>query len=114
MNYLFAILLYVQSSCEKSKCVLTFCLQVESEVSRLEHLKLSKMKELILKKRLELENECRRAHMSPEASGVMFSVEDIESRKTSTLFINIKDCFCKLHLATLTHKRSASSRKGIH
>ncbi|CAO2828941.1 unnamed protein product [Amaranthus hypochondriacus] len=41
---------------------------VEEEVSRLEALKSSKMKELVLKKRTELEEICRKTHMVPEAN----------------------------------------------
>uniref|UniRef100_A0A0C9RI64 TSA: Wollemia nobilis Ref_Wollemi_Transcript_18801_2421 transcribed RNA sequence n=1 Tax=Wollemia nobilis TaxID=56998 RepID=A0A0C9RI64_9CONI len=42
--------------------------QAEIEVERLDQLKASKMKELVLKKRMELEEICRRAHMEPDAS----------------------------------------------
>ncbi|MED6145820.1 hypothetical protein PIB30_028690 [Stylosanthes scabra] len=53
---------------------------VEAEVSRLEELKSSKMKELVLKKRTELEEICRKTHLVPEAdSAVEYAVEAIES-----------------------------------
>ncbi|KAG6552232.1 hypothetical protein Mapa_006081 [Marchantia paleacea] len=42
--------------------------QAEVEVERLDQLKASKMKELVQKKRTELEEICRRAHMEPDAS----------------------------------------------
>ncbi|BBN18307.1 Ase1/PRC1/MAP65 family protein [Marchantia polymorpha subsp. ruderalis] len=42
--------------------------QAEIEVERLDQLKASKMKELVQKKRTELEEICRRAHMEPDAS----------------------------------------------
>ncbi|KAK6920256.1 hypothetical protein RJ641_016160 [Dillenia turbinata] len=52
----------------------------EDEVLRLEGLKSSKMKDLILKKQLELEELLRRAHMVCEAdSAKEYSVEAIES-----------------------------------
>ena len=38
------------------------------EVQKLEKLKASKMKELVLKKRLVLEDVCRQAHMEPDPS----------------------------------------------
>lgn len=38
------------------------------EVERLDQLKSSKMKELVQKKRTELEEICRRAHMEPDPS----------------------------------------------
>ncbi|KAI7751580.1 hypothetical protein M8C21_004146 [Ambrosia artemisiifolia] len=40
---------------------------VEAEVSRLEALKSSKLKELVFKKKLELEEICRKTHLLPEA-----------------------------------------------
>lgn len=42
--------------------------QTETEVSRLTKLKASRMKELVLKKRSELEEECRRSHIEPDTS----------------------------------------------
>ncbi|WJX18996.1 hypothetical protein P8452_08738 [Trifolium repens] len=53
---------------------------VEMEVSRLEELKSSKMKELVLKKRTELEEICRKTHLVPETDGAIeYAVEAIES-----------------------------------
>lgn len=55
-------------------------MQVEAEVSRLEELKASKMKELVLKKRSELEEFCRRTHMVPEIDSTMEdAIEAIET-----------------------------------
>ncbi|MBA0578243.1 hypothetical protein Gorai_020538, partial [Gossypium raimondii] len=55
-------------------------LSVEAEVSRLEELKSSKMKELVLKKRLELEEICRKTHLVPDSqSAVEDAIEAIES-----------------------------------
>ncbi|KAK1287397.1 65-kDa microtubule-associated protein 6 [Acorus calamus] len=42
--------------------------QVEAEVGRLTKLKASRMKELVLKRRSELEEICRRAHIEPDSS----------------------------------------------
>ncbi|KAL9375830.1 hypothetical protein Peur_032709 [Populus x canadensis] len=57
-----------------------FIKYVEAEVSRLEELKSSKMKELVLKKRSELEEICRKMHMIPETdAAVEYAVEAIES-----------------------------------
>lgn len=44
-------------------------MQVESEVSKLEKLKASKMKELVLKKKTELEELRRRTHLVEEEDG---------------------------------------------
>lgn len=55
-------------------------MQVEAEVSRLEELKSSKMKELVLKKRTELEEICRKTHMVPDFDSSMeHAIEAIES-----------------------------------
>ncbi|XP_027357305.1 65-kDa microtubule-associated protein 3 [Abrus precatorius] len=57
-----------------------FINHVEAEVSRLEELKSSKMKELVLKKRVELEEICQKTHLVPEIdSAVEYAVEAIES-----------------------------------
>ncbi|KAF5185808.1 65-kDa microtubule-associated-like protein [Thalictrum thalictroides] len=53
---------------------------VEGEVYRLEELKASKMKELVMKKRSELEEICRRTHMVAEADkAIEYAIEAIES-----------------------------------
>lgn len=44
----------------------SFLVQVEAEVARLEKLKASKMKELVLKKKIELDEICRRTHLVAE------------------------------------------------
>lgn len=43
-------------------------LQAEVEVERLDVLKASKMKELVVKKRMELEDVCRNAHLEPDVN----------------------------------------------
>ncbi|KAI4324904.1 hypothetical protein MLD38_030347 [Melastoma candidum] len=54
--------------------------QVAAEVARLEELKSSKMKELFLKKKLELEEICRKTHLIPELdTTIESSMEAIES-----------------------------------
>ncbi|KAK1256766.1 65-kDa microtubule-associated protein 3 [Acorus gramineus] len=53
---------------------------VEAEVSRLEELKEGKMKELVLKKKAELQELRRRTHMVVETEGAMeYAIEAIES-----------------------------------
>lgn len=44
--------------------------RTEEEVERLTRLKAGRMKELVLKRRLELENICRSMHVEPDASTV--------------------------------------------
>lgn len=57
-------------------------MQVEAEVLRLEQLKASKMKELVLKKKTELEELRRRTHLVAEAcSETEFAIEAIEAGK---------------------------------
>lgn len=49
---------------------------------RLQQIKSCKMKEVICKKRLDLEDRCRKAHMIAEANNAAnYSVEAIESGK---------------------------------
>jgi protein regulator of cytokinesis 1 len=43
-------------------------LQAQMEVDRLDTLKASRMKELVVKRRLELEDICRCAHIEPDAN----------------------------------------------
>jgi len=43
-----------------------FSLQVEKEVERLQELKSIKMKELLLKKKLKLEEICRKTHLTTQ------------------------------------------------
>ncbi|XP_057798404.1 65-kDa microtubule-associated protein 3 [Salvia miltiorrhiza] len=53
---------------------------VKAEVSRLEELKVSKMKELVFKKKGELEDICRKTHLIPESdSPVDLAIEAVES-----------------------------------
>lgn len=55
-------------------------IKVAREVSRLEELKASKMKELVLKKRSELEEICRKTHILPDSDHAMnVVIEAIES-----------------------------------
>jgi hypothetical protein len=55
-------------------------MQVEAEVLRLEQLKASKMKELVLKKQTELEELRRQAHLvGEEHYATQFSIEAIEA-----------------------------------
>lgn len=55
-------------------------MQVEAEVSRLEALKSSKMKELVLKKRTELEEICRKTHLVLDTDNAIdYVIEAIES-----------------------------------
>lgn len=57
-----------------------FIKYVEAEVSRLEELKTSKMKELVLKKRFELEEICRKTHLIAESDNALdIAIEAIES-----------------------------------
>ncbi|KAL5728003.1 hypothetical protein ACHQM5_001133 [Ranunculus cassubicifolius] len=65
---------------EPNTLSMDFINYVEGEVSRLEELKSSKMKELVFKKRSELEDICRRTHMVAEADRAMeYAIEAIES-----------------------------------
>ncbi|WVZ00113.1 hypothetical protein V8G54_026182 [Vigna mungo] len=72
---------------EPNTLSLEFINLVEAEVARLEKLKSSKMKELVLKKRTELEEICRKTHLIPEIdNAVEYAVEAIESVDSMTSF----------------------------
>lgn len=63
-------------------------MQVEAEVSRLEELKTSKMKELVFKKKAELEELRRRAHLVAEAdSEIDSAMESGNKYATCLIFI---------------------------
>lgn len=65
---------------EPNMLSIDFVNYVEAEVSRLEELKGSKMKELVFKKRSELEEICRKTRMIPESdSAVKLAIEAIET-----------------------------------
>ncbi|KAL5570031.1 hypothetical protein UlMin_026606 [Ulmus minor] len=82
---------------------------VEAEVSRLEEFKSSKMKELVLKKRTELEEICRRTHMVLEAdSALECAIEAIESGAVDPACI-----LEQIELQISKIKEEAFSRKEI-
>lgn len=63
---------------------LYFNSQVEAEMLRLEQLKSSKIKEVLMKKRLELDEIYRQAHIVIKAHGATeYSFQAIASGKTS-------------------------------
>ncbi|EFJ35080.1 hypothetical protein SELMODRAFT_21497, partial [Selaginella moellendorffii] len=56
------------SECVPGSLAFDIIEEAEVEVERLERLKASKMKELVMRKRLELEEICRQTHMEPDNS----------------------------------------------
>ncbi|KAJ6764486.1 65-KDA MICROTUBULE-ASSOCIATED PROTEIN 3 [Salix koriyanagi] len=86
-----------------------FIKHVEAEVTRLEEFKSSKMKELVLKKRSELEEICRKMHMIPEAdAAVEYAVVAIESGNLDPASI-----LEQIELQIANIKEEAFSRKEI-
>ncbi|CAL0333213.1 unnamed protein product [Lupinus luteus] len=82
---------------------------VEEEVSRLEELKSSKMKELVLKKRAELEEICQKTHLALKVdSAVEYVVEAIESGSVDPASV-----LEQLELQVAQVKEEAFSRKEI-
>ncbi|OIV90712.1 hypothetical protein TanjilG_15098 [Lupinus angustifolius] len=82
---------------------------VDTEVSRLEKLKSSKMKELVLKKRTELEEICRKTHLVPEVdSAVEYAVEAVESGTVDPVSV-----LEQIELQIVQVKEEAFSRKEI-
>ncbi|XP_010277391.1 PREDICTED: 65-kDa microtubule-associated protein 3 [Nelumbo nucifera] len=94
---------------EQNTLSVEFINYVEEEVSRLEDLKASKMKELVLKKRSELEEICRRTHLVAEADGAMeYAIEAIESGAVDPASI-----LEQIELQIARVKEEAFSRKEI-
>ncbi|CAL5404904.1 unnamed protein product [Camellia sinensis] len=86
-----------------------FINDVQAEVSRLEELKASKMKELVLKKRSELEEICRKTHLIPESdSAVEIAIEAIESG-----VVDPASVLEQIELQIAKVKEEAFSRKEI-
>ncbi|XAR71788.1 hypothetical protein NMG60_11018201 [Bertholletia excelsa] len=82
---------------------------VETEVCRLEELKASKMKELVFKKRSELEEICRKTHLIPESdSAVEIAIEAIESG-----IVDPASILEQIELQIAKVKEEALSRKEI-
>ncbi|KAF7820689.1 65-kDa microtubule-associated protein 3-like [Senna tora] len=82
---------------------------VEAEVSRLEELKASKMKELVFKKRAELEEICRKMHLVPDIdTAVEYAVEAIESGSVDPACV-----LEQIELQISKVKEEAFSRKEI-
>ncbi|XVF12377.1 hypothetical protein REPUB_Repub08aG0112200 [Reevesia pubescens] len=82
---------------------------VEAEVSRLEELKSSKMKELVLKKRSELEEICRKTHLVPDSeSAIEDAIEAVESGAVDAATI-----LEQIELQIAKVKEEAFSRKEI-
>ncbi|XP_068665980.1 65-kDa microtubule-associated protein 3-like isoform X2 [Aristolochia californica] len=86
-----------------------FLNHVEAEVARLEELKSSKMKELVLKKRSELEDMCRRAHMVVEIdTSIEHAIEVIDSGVVDAGYV-----LEQIELQIASVKEEAFSRKEI-
>lgn len=65
---------------EPNSLSMGFINHVEAEVLRLEQLKSSKMKDLVLRKKIELDDLRRRTHLVPEAdNSAEYAIEDIET-----------------------------------
>ncbi|XP_009758362.1 65-kDa microtubule-associated protein 3 [Nicotiana sylvestris] len=86
-----------------------FIAHVEGEVSRLEELKASKMKELVLKKRSELEEIYRKTHIVADSDSAMsIAIEAIESGA-----VNAASVLEQIELQIAQAKEEAFSRKDI-
>ncbi|OIT21898.1 PREDICTED: 65-kDa microtubule-associated protein 3-like [Nicotiana attenuata] len=86
-----------------------FIAHVEGEVSRLEELKASKLKELVLKKRSELEEIYRKTHIVADSDSAMsIAIEAIESGA-----VNAASVLEQIELQIAQAKEEAFSRKDI-
>ncbi|KAI7745389.1 hypothetical protein M8C21_011102 [Ambrosia artemisiifolia] len=86
-----------------------FINHVEAEVSRLESLKSSKMKELVFKKRSELEDICRKTHLLPDSDSSM----EIAMEAIETGAIDPESLLEQIELQIEEVKEEAYSRKEI-
>ncbi|KAI5564371.1 hypothetical protein BDE02_14G055700 [Populus trichocarpa] len=94
---------------EPNKLSMDFINHVEEEVSRLEKLKSSKVKELVLKKRLELEEICWKTHLVLEAyTAAKYSTEAVASGVEDPMHL-----LEEIELDIAMVKEEASSRKDI-
>ncbi|CAL5048302.1 unnamed protein product [Urochloa decumbens] len=94
---------------EPNALSIDFLSYVESEVLRLEQLKASKMKDLVLKKKTELEEHRRRAHLiGEEGYAAEFSTEAIEAGVVDPALVLEQ---IEAHIATV--KEEAFNRKDI-
>ncbi|KAH9561477.1 hypothetical protein CY35_05G023900 [Sphagnum magellanicum] len=83
--------------------------QAEIEVARLDTLKASKMKELVVKRRMELEEVCRCAHIEPDAS----TMEDKLIALIDSGEVDPSDLLSNLEEQITQAKHEASKRKEI-
>ncbi|KAL0382304.1 UNVERIFIED_CONTAM: microtubule-associated protein 3 [Sesamum calycinum] len=87
---------------------------VKAEVSRLEELKESKMKELILKKKAELEVICRKTHLIPDSDSAMeTTIDAIDSARVKEEALGRKKSLKRLRSGWLHVMRKAGSRSTI-
>ncbi|KAK3036137.1 hypothetical protein RJ639_031718 [Escallonia herrerae] len=94
---------------EPNNLSLDFINFAEAEVLRLQQIKSSKMKEVILKKKLDLEELCRKAHMVAESSSALdCSAEAIESGAIDPSYL-----LEQIELQISKVKEEAFSRKDI-
>ncbi|KAI3815854.1 hypothetical protein L1987_15537 [Smallanthus sonchifolius] len=82
---------------------------VEAEVSRLDDMKLSKMKELVFKKRSALEDKCRKTHLLPDSD----SSNEIAMEAIETGAIDPASLLEQIELQIGEVKEEAYSRKEI-
>lgn len=83
--------------------------QAEIEVDRLRSLKTSKMKELVLKKRMDLEEVCRNAHLEPDPN----TAEDKLVALIESGMVDAADLLTNLEGEISKAKAEVASRKDI-
>ncbi|KAL3536942.1 hypothetical protein ACH5RR_000308 [Cinchona calisaya] len=94
---------------EPNTLSLDFIEYAEAEVSRLQQMKSSKIKEVLLKKRLQLEEICRGSHIAVEdRNSIDYSIETIESGTTDPCYL-----LEQIEIQISKVKEEAFSRKEI-
>ncbi|KAG0629549.1 hypothetical protein M758_1G111600 [Ceratodon purpureus] len=83
--------------------------EAQVEVERLDVLKKSKMKELVLKKRLDLEEVCKSAHLEPDANTAVDKLIAVMDAGT----VDAAELLSNLEVDIINAKKEVASRKDI-
>ncbi|KAJ7529430.1 hypothetical protein O6H91_15G050000 [Diphasiastrum complanatum] len=95
--------------CDRGALAINIVEEAEVEVERLERLKVTKLKEFVRKKRSELEDICRTAHMEPDIS----TSQDKTDALIDTGMVNLAEILANIEAQIEQAKERALSRKEI-
>lgn len=81
-------------------------------MERLDHLKASKMKELFLKKQIELEEICNRSHMEIPSQSEMDNIMNLINSGKIKFFFQIKNMMLLFSTTMLAHNLTQMCERG--